>query len=116
MSNLYGSGPDGFCGDEDTGQMAAWYVFSALGFYPVCPGTPDYILGSPLFDRATLKLGAKTFTINAQSNGQQRPYIQAATLESQPFNRTTLRHEELLRGGTLMLRMDSAPNKGWPEP
>lgn len=116
MSNLYGSGPDGFCGDEDTGQMAAWYVFSALGFYPVCPGTPDYILGSPLFDRAVLKLGAKTFTLQAQHNGQQRPYIQAATLEGQPFNRTTLRHEELLRGGTLMLRMDSAPNKGWPEP
>ena len=66
MNKLYQAAPDGLCGDEDTGQMSAWYVFSALGFYPVCPGTTAYDVGSPLFQKATLSLaGGKTFVVSA---------------------------------------------------
>jgi putative alpha-1,2-mannosidase len=89
-------------------------VFSALGFYPVCPGTPDYLIGSPLFDRATLTLPQnKTFRITAQSNGPLRPYIQSAKLNGQPFDRTYLTHEQIMRGGDLGFEMGAAPNYHW---
>jgi predicted alpha-1,2-mannosidase len=112
MGRLYHATPDGLCGDEDTGQMSAWYVFSALGFYPVCPGTDEYQVGSPLFDRATLTLpDGETFAIVAKANGPQRPYIREATLNAQPFNRTVLRHGEIVTGGELVFQMTSAPDK-----
>jgi predicted alpha-1,2-mannosidase len=115
MSRLYQSTPDGLCGDEDTGQMSAWYVFSALGFYPVCPGTTEYQIGSPLFDRATITLpGARTFVITATSNGPQRPYIHSASLNGSAFNRTILTHAEIESGGILAFEMTSAPEKNWP--
>jgi putative alpha-1,2-mannosidase len=89
-------------------------VFSALGFYPVCPGTPDYLIGSPLFDRATLTLPQnKTLTITAQSNGPLRPYIQSAKLNGQPFDQTYVTHEQIMRGGDLTLEMGAAPNYNW---
>lgn len=114
MGRLYQSTPDGFCGDEDTGQMSAWYVFSALGFYPVTPGTDLYLIGCPLFDRATLTLpDGKQFTITAQANGPQRPYIHGGTLNGQDFNRTFLKHAEILAGGDLVFRMESAPDYHW---
>jgi len=114
MALLYQATPDGLCGDEDTGQMSAWYVFSALGFYPVCPGDVNYLIGSPLFDRATLHLaGGKTFVITAEHNGPQEFYIQSATLNGEPFDRTFLSHEQILRGGELKFEMDSAPNEDW---
>lgn len=114
LSLLYQPTPDGFCGDEDTGQMSAWYVFSALGFYPVCPGEVNYIVGSPLFDRTVLKLpGGKTFTINARGNGPQRPYVLSATLHGKTFDRTYLTHEELLAGGEWTLQMTSTPESKW---
>lgn len=114
MSQLYQAAPDGLCGDEDTGQMSAWYVFSALGFYPVTPGDTNYIVGSPLFDRATLKVaGGKEFTIVAEQNGPQRGYIQSATLNGQPFNRVFLGHQEILNGGEVVFRMGSAPERKW---
>ncbi|OAI43371.1 alpha-mannosidase [Verrucomicrobia bacterium SCGC AG-212-E04] len=114
MALLYQPTPDGFCGDEDTGQMSAWYVFSALGFYPVCPGEPNYVIGSPLFDKATLKLAnGKTFVIHAKENGAQRYYIKAAELNGQPFNRCYLSHQEIVAGGELVFTMTSAPNYEW---
>ena len=114
MTLLYQAAPDGFCGDEDTGQMSAWYVFSALGFYPVCPGDVNYIIGSPLFDKAALKLGnGKTFVISAANNGPQEPYIQSATLNGEKFDRTFLSHDEILKGGELVFQMTSAPNYKW---
>lgn len=114
MNKLYQATPDGLCGDEDTGQMSAWYVFSALGFYPVCPGTPDYVIGSPLFDKATLTLGnGKIFTITALNNGPQRPYIRGAKLEGKPFNRAYITHDEILAGNNITFEMDSAINKTW---
>jgi len=114
MSQLYQSTPDGLAGDEDTGQMSAWYVFSALGFYPACPGTDAYLIGSPIFDQATLTLaGQRQFVIAARNNGPQRPYIRAATLNSQPFNRVFLTHDELTAGGQVSFEMDSYPNFLW---
>jgi predicted alpha-1,2-mannosidase len=114
MSLLYQATPDGFCGDEDTGQTSAWFVFSAIGFYPVCPGEPNYLIGSPLFDKATLSLpGGKTFTITANNNGPQKPYIQGAKLNGGNFDKVFLSHEEITRGGGLDFQMGSAPNEKW---
>jgi predicted alpha-1,2-mannosidase len=114
MHLLYQPTPDGLCGDEDTGQMSAWYIFSALGFYPVTPGDTNYIIGSPLFDRVTLMLpGGKEFVISAEKNGPQRPYIQSATLNGKEFNRTFIDHSEIVRGGELKFEMGSAPNYEW---
>ncbi len=114
MERLYGPGPDGLLGDEDTGQMSAWFLFSALGFYPVCPGQPIYVLGSPLVREATLHLpGGKTFTIRAPGNGPGNVYVQSARLNGAPLTRTWIRHETLLRGGTLTFQMGPRPNKAW---
>jgi predicted alpha-1,2-mannosidase len=114
MSLLYHATPDGICGDEDTGQMSAWYVFSALGFYPACPGEPNYLIGSPLFDQAVLTLpNGKTFTITARNNGPQHPYIQGAKLNGKNFDRTFLDHEAVVSGGELIFQMDAAPNYQW---
>lgn len=114
MTRLYQPTPDGFCGDEDTGQMSAWYVFSALGFYPVCPGTTEYLIGSPLFDKATISLpGGKTFVVNATTNGPQRPYVGSAKLNGQPFNRTYLEHSEIMNGGSVEFKMESMTDYKW---
>lgn len=112
MARLYQSTPDGMCGDEDTGQMSAWYVFSALGFYPVCPGTTTYVIGSPLFDRATLTLpDGKKFVITAKQNGPQRPYIRTGRLNGDEFNQSYLDHSQITKGGELVFEMTSAPEK-----
>jgi predicted alpha-1,2-mannosidase len=114
MGRLYQSTPDGMCGDEDTGQMSAWYVFSALGFYPVCPGTTEYVIGSPLFDRTTITLaGGKQFVVVAKFNGPQRPYIRGASLNGSAFNKSYLDHGQLLAGGELVFEMTSAPDYKW---
>ncbi len=114
MGKLYAPTPDGYCGDEDNGQTSAWYVFSALGFYPVCPGDLNYIIGSPLFDRSTITVaGGKTFTITAQQNGPLKPYICGATFNEKPFNRTFISHNEILAGGELQFKMTSAPDRKW---
>ena len=114
MNQLYQSTPDGLSGDEDNGQMSAWYVFSALGFYPVCPGTDAYVLGSPIFDRATLKVGAdRQFIIAAPANGPQRPYINSATLNGEKFEKVFLTHSQITAGGQLQLNLESSPNFHW---
>jgi predicted alpha-1,2-mannosidase len=114
VTQLYQATPDGLCGDEDTGQMSAWYVFSALGFYPVCPGDTAYAIGSPLFDRAMLTLpGGKTFTVATEHNGPQHPYIRGAKLNGQPFDKVFLTHEQLVNGGEIVFDMASAPDYHW---
>lgn len=114
MNKLYQATPDGLCGDEDTGQMSAWYVFSALGFYPVCPGTTAYEIGSPLFQKATLKLpGGKTFVVSAPNNGPQRPYIHGAKLNGRSFEKTYLTHEQIVNGGEIEFDMVSAQDYKW---
>lgn len=112
MDRLYNSGSAGYCGDEDNGQTSAWYVFSAMGFYPVCPGTSEYALGSPLFDKVTIHLpGNRKFVICADGNSHDSPYIRSARLDGKPFGRNYLTHEEIIRGGELVLEMGATPNK-----
>jgi predicted alpha-1,2-mannosidase len=114
MALLYQNTPDGMCGDEDTGQMSAWYVFSALGFYPACPGDPNYLIGSPLFDQAVLNLpNRKTFTITAKNNGPQQAYIQSAKLNGTNFDQMFISHQAIVNGGGLIFQMDAAPNYHW---
>lgn len=114
MDTQYHSGVDGLCGDEDNGQTSAWYVFSALGFYPVCPGQPEYVIGSPLFEEAEMVLpNGKTFTVKAKGNNAENVYIQSASLNGQPLNRTYITYDEIMGGGALEFVMASTPNKEW---
>jgi putative alpha-1,2-mannosidase len=106
MQELYTRGT--FAGDEDTGSMSAWYLFSALGFYPLCPGTPEYTLGSPLFDRATLHLpGGKTFVIQSPGNRAATPFVQSVRLNGEAFTRPIVEHSVIAKGGTLAFTMSS---------
>jgi predicted alpha-1,2-mannosidase len=114
MDRLYLPGPDGLCGDEDTGQMSAWYVWNAIGIYPFCPGHPSYVIGSPLFPRITITLAnGNTFTVEASGNSPQNRYIQSATWAGATLTRTWLNHDEVMRGGTLALVMGPQPNEQW---
>ncbi len=108
--------PDGLAGNDDAGQMSAWYVFSALGFYPVTPGTPAYEIGTPLLPSATLHLsGGRQFRIHAQGVSPANRYIQSATLNGKPLQRFWIRHAEILAGGELVFRMGPEPNRAWPQ-
>lgn len=114
MRKLYSATPDGYCGDEDNGQTSAWYVFSAMGFYPVCPGTPEYVFGSPLFQKMRLHMeNGNTFDILAPDNTESRPYIRTARLNGKTFERTWIGHETLWRGGQLEFQMGEEPNTSW---
>jgi predicted alpha-1,2-mannosidase len=111
----YKDEPAGLPGNDDAGQMSAWYIFSALGFYPVTPGIPRYALGSPLFRDVTIHLpSGKTFEIAAQRNSAHSPYIQSAILNGAPLDRFWITHREIMKGGTLLVRMSSKPNRDWP--
>ncbi len=112
MNKLYKATPDGYCGDEDNGQTSAWYVFSAIGFYPVCPSVPQYVLGAPLFKKVTLSLeNGKTFTIEAPGNSVDSKYVQSATFNEKPYDKNYIDHFDIQKGGTFQLKMSSAPNK-----
>ncbi|MDJ1480731.1 GH92 family glycosyl hydrolase [Cytophagaceae bacterium YF14B1] len=112
MNKMYKPTPDGYCGDEDNGQTSAWYVFSAMGFYPVCPGTQEYVLGSPLFRKVSMHLeNGKTFTIEAPGNSDNNVYIQNCQLNGQEYNNTFIKHSDILQGGTLKLDMSNTPNQ-----
>jgi predicted alpha-1,2-mannosidase len=101
--------PANFCGDEDTGSMAAWYILSALGFYPVCPGKPEYTLGSPLFPHAAVHLGdGKTITIDAPGNGQNTPYVKRVTVNGAEHSATLIDHATLIQGARLRFEMGSS--------
>ena len=111
MRRLYNSREDGYPGDEDQGQMSSWFVMSALGFYSVCPGTTEYVLGSPVFDKSTIRLeNGRRFTIRARNNSPENVYIQSALLDGEELTRNYLTHEEINRGGVLELEMGPSPN------
>ena len=111
MDRMYTPGPDGYCGDEDNGQTSAWYVFSALGFYPVCPGTDEYVIGAPLFKKATLHFeNGNNLVIDAQNNSKENLYIESLRVNGQESTRNYLKHADLLRGGTIEFKMGSQPN------
>jgi predicted alpha-1,2-mannosidase len=114
MDVWYGDGPSGVPGDDDGGETSSWYVFSAIGFYPVCPGVPVYEMGSPLFERTTIGMGnGKPFTIVANHVSAHNKYIQSAELNGKPLDRAWFRHAEIAEGGTLVLEMADHPNLQW---
>lgn len=118
LSNAYHNDVNGICGNDDVGQMSAWYVLGAMGFYPVCPGDGIYILGSPLFSRVTLHLDKKwyknaKFTITAENQAPGHPYVQRAKLNGKPLTRAWIRHSEIAGGGDLEFVMGPEPNKHW---
>jgi putative alpha-1,2-mannosidase len=111
MDRLYKPTPDGYCGDEDNGQTSAWYVFSALGFYPVTPAVNQYVIGAPLFRKATLNLeNGRRLVINAADNSAQRRYIKALRVNGRTVDRNWLGHAELSAGATLDFDMSATPN------
>lgn len=112
MDKLYTPLPDGYCGDEDNGQTSAWFVFSALGMYPVCPGTPEYVIGSPLFDEAKISLpNGKQLNIIAHDNQAENVYIQDLSINGVKTDKNFFNHFELLKGGDVEFKMSSQPNK-----
>ena len=112
MNKLYAPTPDGYCGDEDNGQTSAWYVFSALGFYPVCPGTDEYVLGSPLFRKATVQLeNGETLVLEAGNNSPENKYIKEIMIQGKRLDRNYLKHQELMEGGLIRFEMDNKPNR-----
>ena len=114
MKIWYNDGPLGICGDEDEGELSSWYVFSAMGFYPVCPGNPVYDIGSPIFDKTIIHVGnSKTFTIEAKDVSTKNKYIQSALLNGEPLNCPWFTHADLVKGGTLVLQMGPRPNEEW---
>ncbi|HUB80707.1 MAG TPA: GH92 family glycosyl hydrolase [Bryobacteraceae bacterium] len=111
---LYKPGPAGWLGDEDTGQMSSWYIFSSLGFYPVNPGQPVYALGSPQFDHAVIHLeNGKTFTVDAARTAPGDIYVQSVKLNGQPLDRPWITQAEIVGGGVLQFRLGREPNKSW---
>lgn len=106
--------PGGLSGNDDAGQMSAWYVFGALGFYPVCPATPHYVIGSPVFPRAEIAVGnGRTFTIEAEGTSPENIYIQSATLNGKSYNKSYISHSDITGGGVLRFVMGPRPNPAW---
>lgn len=111
MNRLYTPAPDGYCGDEDNGQTSAWYVFSAMGFYPVCPGTSQYVIGAPLFSKITLALeNGKTLVIQAPANSEVNRYVQSVSFNGRSWTATWLDHAALMKGGVIDFDMTDIPN------
>ncbi len=111
MDKLYSSAPDGYCGDEDNGQTSAWYVFSALGFYPVCPGTDQYVLGSPLFKKVTVTLeNGKQLIVQAPDNAQEKRYVNSVRLNNKTYTKNWISHFDIMKGMRLDFSMRTTPN------
>lgn len=114
MLTQYNDQPDGLCGNEDCGQMSAWYIFSALGFYPVNPAEGIYVIGSPIFEKSVLDVGkGKTFTVEAHDVSVDNKYIQSAELNGVPLERGYIKHAEIVGGGKLVFTMGATPNPQW---
>ena len=114
MNRMYKPTPDGYCGDEDNGQTSAWYVFSAMGFYPVCPATDQYVMGAPLFKKMILNLeNGKKFIIEAPQNNAENKYIQSVTKDGMSYAKNWLNHFEILNGGKLKINMGNIKNTSW---
>ena len=112
MNRMYRNNIDGLCGNDDCGQMSAWYIFSAMGFYPVCPGTDQYVLGAPYlpYMKVTLENG-KTFEIVAEKVSDKNRYVKAVRLNGKPYTKGFITQDDILNGGTLTFEMSSKPNK-----
>lgn len=114
LDSMYTTRPDGLIGNEDVGQMSAWYVLSSMGFYPVNPANGAYVFGSPVFDEVSLQLeNGKTFRLNVQNNKGPNRYIKQMLLNGKPYTKSYLTHQTILDGGTLTIVMDSKPGTNW---
>jgi len=112
MNRMYSPNPDGYCGDEDNGQTSAWYVFTAMGFYPVTPATDEYVLGSPIFDKVIISLNnGKKVTIETKNNSDKNRYIQSMKFNGKSYSKNFINHSELMKGATLSFDMGTEPNK-----
>jgi predicted alpha-1,2-mannosidase len=111
---MYRDQPDGLAGNEDCGQMSAWYVLSAIGFYEVCPGGDQYAIGSPLTDQAIIHLeNGKTFTVKANNNSKDNIYIASAKLNGVSYNKSYITYSDINNGGVIEFEMSATPNKNW---
>ncbi len=110
LTQLYTPTPDGISGNEDCGQMSAWYILNSLGLYPMAPGNPEYLLGSPLVDRAEIKVGDQNFTIVAYNNERDHPYVQSVKLNGESWDKLYIPHSALTEGGTLEFFMGAEPS------
>ena len=114
LDSLYTPKPDGLCGNEDVGQMSAWYVLSSMGFYPANPANGAYVFGSPVFDEVTLNLAnGKAFRMRTVHNSKENKYIQRVTFNGKPYTHSFLLHKDILRGGDLVLEMGNKPSTTW---
>ena len=111
MQRMYNANPDGYCGDEDNGQTSAWYVFSAMGFYPVCPGAGEYVLGAPYFDEMTLHLeNGRNVNIKANGNTDDNCYVNSLTLNGKPYSKNYIKRSDLMQGAQFVYNMSAKPN------
>ena len=111
MDKFYTAAPDGYCGDEDNGQTSAWYVFSALGFYPVCPGTDQYAIGTPLFDKVTVSLpSGKKIIISAENNSRSNFYVKSLKVNKKNYTKTYFNHKDLIAGAKIEFVMSAEPD------
>lgn len=114
LDTQYSTQPDGLSGNEDCGQMSAWYIMSAMGIYPMNPASGEYEIGSPIFEKTTLKLpNGKTFVISAPNTSKENIYVQSVTLNGEPLDKTYIMHGDIIAGGTLEFEMGPTPNKKW---
>ncbi len=112
MERLYNSSEKGYPGDEDQGGMSSWYVLNALGIYSVCPGTDEYVIGSPLFQKITITTeDNKKFVIEANNNSKENIYIQSASLNGRPLEKNYITYSDMINGGILHFEMGNQPNK-----
>lgn len=110
MEDLYSSTPDGYPGDEDQGQTSSWYVISAMGLYSVCPGTTEYVIGSPVFPKMTIQLeNGKKLVIEAKNNNKENVYIQSASFNGQPYTKNYFQYDDLMNGGVIRYEMGNTP-------
>jgi hypothetical protein len=114
VDQFYTDQPNGLCGNDDAGQMSAWYILSAMGFYPATPGIEDYVIGSPLFDKVTIHLeNGKKFVITAKNQGAQNGYVQSVLLNGKAHPKSYFKHSDLVNGGEIVFEMGGKPNEHW---
>jgi putative alpha-1,2-mannosidase len=114
VASQYANTPAGLAGNDDLGQMSAWFAFTALGFYPVAPASNEYVIGRPFVQKAVLNLpNGRRFSIRAENLSEANPYVGSVTLNGKPLARSFLRHEDIVAGGELVFTMQATPNKQW---
>lgn len=114
MTTQYGNKPNSLCGNDDCGQMSAWYLFNCMGFYPVCPGEDYYVIGTPCAQKVEMKVGnGKVFTSSAKNYSKENKYIQSVTLNGKKWNKTYIPYDEIKNGGEIVYTLGSKPNKKW---